>query len=296
MNLGIAKLTGSSLNSLNPSADVIGNSINTSKVLSSQHFENAITNAGNGGAWTNSGILFSSTTKQFGSYSASMTAGSAQYESIATTGNLIIGQQDYCIEWWMNLSAFTSWGGAQCFFDNRQNTSATSLWGMTIWSDFTGTTGQANTTLNVQVGKGSSGGGAAFNLGATANLMSNYTGAWHHVAVNRTAGVGRIYIDGVAQPLVYLRNGTKTGIDTQDYWVETNAYGGSGGYQDFTSYTGTPTPWNLAAANTTYIAKMCDGAYPSRRITGYIDDYRITIGSSVYGSQGFTPPTQTWTV
>lgn len=296
MNLGIARLTGSLMNHSIPNADVVGNSIDTSKVRSSQHFDNAITDASaNATSWTGTGMAYNSTTKKFGTYSAQFTNGVAQYQTTVNANTRTLGQNDYCIEWWMNLSAFTSWGGAQCFFDNRQNTSGTALWGMTIWADYTSSTGQANSTLNVQVGKGTTGGGAAFNLGATAALMSNYTGSWVHVAVNRTAGVGRIYLNGVVQPLVYLRNGTKTGIDTQDYWVETNSYS-SGGYQNFTGYTGTPTPWNLAAANTLYIGKMCDGSFPSRRITGYIDDYRITIGSSVYGSQGFVPPTQTWTV
>lgn len=92
----------------------------------------------------------------------------------------------------------------------------------------------------------------AFWISAAARLTAAFsTNTWYHVAICRTNGVSKIYLNGVASATTYT--------DTNNYIARTTAY-------------------TIGALNT-----------GSNGLQGYLQDLRITYGKARYTSD-FTPP------
>jgi hypothetical protein len=97
--------------------------------------------------------------------------------------------------------------------------------------------------------------GYVANTTVTGNSGRFTANAWHHIAVSRSSGVTRVFIDGLLE----------TNLGTSGAITDTYSYPGT--YLVVGGYFSTSYPW-----------------------LGYIDDFRITKGYARYTSN-FTPPT-----
>ena len=96
--------------------------------------------------------------------------------------DLALGAGDYTIEFWANISAFTTYG---TFVATYNNATTAGAWFLRI----------NNTTQQWQWQNGANGSAPNFK---TYNSSTNLTvGQWHHLAVVRSSGVVVLYQDGV---------------------------------------------------------------------------------------------------
>ena len=177
----------------------------------------------------------STAVSKFGGSSVAFDGTGDYLTSNALSDLYAFGTGDFTIEMWFNLSSFAS---LQILYDSRP-TSTDGLYPL------------------IYVASG--GGSVIWQISAVARITGTATlstGVWYHVAVSRSSGSTKMFL-----------NGTQIGST----YADTNAYLNSGTTRPFiggSSYTaGTLT------------------------VNGYIDDFRITKGVARY-TTNFTPPTQ----
>jgi hypothetical protein len=174
----------------------------------------------------NGNAASSSVQSKFGGGSVALD-GTGDYLSITTTTDFGFGTGDFTIEAW----AYKSTASQQVFIDTRT----------------------ASTEVSVYVESNAAGNLRLFVNGVyqltSSNAMSTTT--WQHIAISRTGGITRFFINGVVSTNIYT--------DTNDYGSTKPANIGA-------SWTG-GTAWN-----------------------GYLDDIRITKGVGRYETS-FVPPT-----
>lgn len=158
------------------------------------------------------------------------------YMTFASNAAFGLGTGDFTIETWVYLIANASSGGTN-ILDFR--TSATAApWTLNVTNTGSGNFVGAYTSFGVT------------GVGAQGTALALHT--WYHIAVTRTSGTWRIFINGVNQTLT-----------------------GSG-------YDG-----NLGTSNPITVGATVGGGTP---LNGYLSDLRIIKGTSLY-TASFTPPT-----
>ena len=104
----------------------------------------------------------------------------------STSTDLVIGTNDFTLEFWVNADAFTNGG---VIYDTRENDAA----GLMV---------NFNTSGNLRVYANS-------GYRITADGIS--TGGWHHCAIVRSGGVTRLFLNGVKDDEVYVDTNNYTG-------------------------------------------------------------------------------------
>ena len=187
-----------------------------------------------------------STTQKKSGVSSMFFGGSGDYLTVPPSpgNNFNFGTGDFTIEAWIYLASA----------DSNYRSALVIPWGST----------------NMAIRFGDSGFGSRLQFATDASTFptlysadhsqATLAGAWHHVALTRSSGVARAFLDG---NLLTVRN---------------NNFGGS----PVTSWADTSNITSVAQA---YVS------YPSGQTwNGYIDDVRITKGVGRY-TANFTPPT-----
>ena len=152
---------------------------------------------------------------------------SGDYLYVSTSTDLIIGTNDFTIESW---AYFTNFSGYPVLFDRRQSSSN-------------------NQTIEVQTnGKLRWYSGGSYRIESDSGLNTN---TWYHIAIVRSSGTTKMYINGTVQSTTY---------------------------SDSTNYSG----------SSVFIGKHYSNS--SGYLYGYISNYREVIGTAVYTSN-FTVPT-----
>lgn len=172
----------------------------------------------------------STSVKKYGTGSMAFD-GSGDYLTQPTDSNFGYGTGNFTIEFWLYLNATSD---------------------QTVVSNLT-----SATSVNPHIYYGSTGGIKYYTNNAdriTGGSLS--TSTWHHIAVCRSSGSTRLFV-----------NGTQAGST----YTDTNNYGAS-------APLGVGTYWSAGAPVTT------------STLNGYIDDLRITKGYARY-TANFTPPT-----
>jgi hypothetical protein len=175
----------------------------------------------------------STSVSKFGGGSIAFNASANTYlsQNPATTDLYAFGSGDFTIEGWLYLNSTT---GIQTFYDGRPN----------------GSSNAAVPTIYITSGS------IRYYVSAVDRITGSTlsTGQWYHIAIARSGGSTRMFI-----------NGTQAGST----------------YTDSTVY--------LNSANRPFIGG--DSNTPgSNLLNGYIDDFRITKGYARY-TGNFTPPT-----
>ncbi len=152
----------------------------------------------------------STTQSKFGGSSMYFDGTGDYITSVANTG-LALGSGDFTVEMWLYPTAFASY--------------------KTIW----GCTSAVNVTTGFHVGANSSGqmfiySNSAFRISSSANSGVLTLNQWNYLAIVRSSGVVRIYVDGVVA--------TSTWSTTQDFSQGYNVIGAApgGGSEYFTGY------------------------------------------------------------
>lgn len=168
--------------------------------------------------------------------------GTLSYFTIASDARLALNAEDYAIEFWFRRT--TSPGTTQVLFDMRSGTGSS----------------QPYIYLNgsYQVIVGLNGNATAMNSA----LFTATVDTWYHLAVTRTSGTVKIFVNGTQ----YGANYTDSGVHAQTAVV-------------------------VGASQVTL----------GTLFTGYIDEIRVSRGNSRYTNTGFTPPSaqltaDQWTV
>lgn len=115
------------------------------------------------------GITQSASQSKFGGKSAALSPG--DYLSIAASSGFVFGTGDFCVEFWLYIS---SAGSNQCIVDFRNSNSTTQMFlRMTSASDF---------DLRID--------------GDSIHTFSAISGQWNHIAIARSSGAIRSYVNG----------------------------------------------------------------------------------------------------
>jgi hypothetical protein len=172
--------------------------------------------------------------------------GPALYTTNGTGAN--IGTGDFTLEWWVKTSyvpPITS-NRPPRIFSGVANDAATSL---TVWvsrgDSWDGPAGSVSLALPT-------GGGVVITTG-----VSLADGAWHHVAVSRTSGVSRIFLDGVLK---------QSAADTTNY----SQWGTSGFYitcGDYPSGSSTSPTTSTFYSGTVDEVRLCKHGLYSANFT-----------------------------
>lgn len=245
----------------------------------------------------NDGVTTNSSTKKYGDKSVQFD-GADDCIDVANTADFGFTTADFTVESWMNFTSTAQ----QSIFDFRTVTIENKVW---LYATPT------NNKIILHV-----------NGSNIAELTGINLSTWHHVALTRQAGVGRLFLDGVlSSTFTFSQNlgaTTPCRIGARYDAIGTNEFSG---YMDgirFSStakYTSAFTPGNLV--NTTDTVLMIDAEdgivdntnlYMSTNLSsakpltignnysnnngfnGYLDDFRIIKGFSLY-DLNFTPPT-----
>ena len=111
---------------------------------------------------------------------------SLKVPSSGTSNDLVIGTNDFTLEFWVNLDAIPS----PCVvYDTRENHAA----GLMV---------NFNTSGNLRV---------YANSGYRITCDAITTGSWHHYAIVRSSGTTKVYLDGVADNETYSDSNNYTG-------------------------------------------------------------------------------------
>jgi len=184
--------------------------------------------------WTGYGNAKISTSEsKFGGASA-VFDGNADYIRPASDAAFAFGTGDFTIELWFNMSSLAN---APCIYDWRPPSTTAAAPGLFIG---------LVTSQKLSYYNGSSG----VITGAT----TISTGVWHHVAVSRSSGVTRMYLNGT---------------------------------QEGSSYTDTN---NYATTQPTFGALGYDTSLTAYAVNGYLDEIRITKAVGRY-TANFAAPT-----
>ena len=245
----------------------------------------------------NDGVTTNSATKKYGDKSVQFD-GADDCIDVANTADFGFTTADFTVESWMYFTSTAQ----QSIFDFRTVTLENKVW---LYATPT------NNKIILHV-----------NGSNIAELTGINLSTWHHVALTRQAGVGRLFLDGVlSSTFTFSQNlgaTTPCRIGARYDAIGTNEFSG---YMDgirFSStakYTSAFTPGNLV--NTTDTVLMIDAedgivdntnlymntnlssAKPltignnysnNNGFNGYLDDFRIVKGLSLY-DLNFTPPT-----
>jgi hypothetical protein len=215
---GVARYTSNFTPPTEPFPDASNSSYYWDNISSLIHFEGADNSTSitdeKGLTWTNTNAVISTAVKKFGTSSLSFN-GNAK---IVSSTMPAIGTGDFTAEMWFNASSLPAY--AWLLGGNASNAFDLIL---------------KNGGTEIQVYLGS--GGYVKSIGYTVQ-----TGTWYHLALSRTAGTMRVFI-----------NGTLIG--------SSNA-----------------SPENIAAQSIRLGQQFPDN-YP---FTGYIDDFRVTMGIGLY--------------
>ena len=167
----------------------------------------------------------------------------ASYLTAAHSTDLELADKDFCIEMWLRMSALPASGQYVALASKRVSAAMSNAF--TLW--YAGTekfyfSYSVNGTTQID--------------SATLNSTNLIVGQFYHVALVRSAGVIKIYLDGVVGAGVHN--------------IGTASIHGGG-----------TEPLKIGATNST----------PSYHLNGYIDELRITKGVARY-TANFTPPTE----
>ena len=224
--------------------------------------------------------------------------GSDDCIDVSNTADFGFTTADFTVEAWMNFTSTAQ----QSLFDFRTQTTENKVW---LYATPT------NNKIILHV-----------NGTNIAELTGINLSTWHHVALTRQAGVGRLFLDGVlSSTFTFSQNlgaTTPCRIGARYDAIGTQEFSGNMDGIRFSStakYTGAFTPGNMI--NTTDTVLMIDAEdgivdntnlYMSTNLSsakpltignnysnnngfnGYLDDFRIVKGLSLY-DLNFTPPT-----
>ena len=167
--------------------------------------------------------------------------GSSSYLSVPDHDDWFFGTGDFTIDLWVRFNVLQTWTVCEQFVN-----------GSTYWSFFIEQSGPTS-TLYFQINGGST------NI---STLYTFSTGTWYHVALDRSGGVIRIYVNGISQTLGANSN---PGASSGNYAVILKIGGGSSSYingwidefriSNIARYAGNFTP-----ATTEYAAGVPPGA------------------------------------
>lgn len=182
------------------------------------------------------GATLSTTQKKFGTTSLNLD-GSTGYIVVMDSGDWEFGSGDFCIELWFysTVASTNQWLISQ--FESSSGSDTNSAFFIFL-------------NANVVLGQILTGGTTAYTVTGTTTVTQN---AWHHVAMTRTGGNMRLFLDGNLEATTSV----STAVMNQSN-LEINI-----GHRYVTS--------------------------PSTHFTGYIDEIRITKGVARYTAT-FTPP------
>lgn len=186
-------------------------------------------------------VYLTTAQKKFGTASLSLPNASAasatiQCATLSSSSANTIGTGDFTVEAFVKLNAST--GDAPTLFDYYGGFTGSNALGFSLSFSF-GTPG-------IHLLRG---GGAASNTFSSTNL---FDGLWHHVALSRTSGVTKAFVDG-----------TQVGSNLTD-------------------------TTNYNANGTAYPISVGGGPRNDLNMNGWIDEFRFTVGVGRYTSN-FTP-------
>ena len=186
----------------------------------------------------------------------------------STSTDLVIGTNDFTLEFWVNADAFTNGG---VIYDTRENDAA----GLMV---------NFNTSGNLRVYANS-------GYRITADGIS--TGGWHHCAIVRSGGVTRLFLNGVKDDEVYVdtnnytgntafigKHNSNTGADFDGYISNLRLVVGTAVYTSNFNVTNTPL---TAITNTKLLTCQNSSGAPTdaSSVNHTIDTSGSATGSSV---------------
>lgn len=181
------------------------------------------------GAWTaNGNAKLATGTKKYGSASISFD-GTNSYLTTSGNASFGFGVGDFCIEFWFYNTDPNPGASFKSIYDGRDTTSSVAP---RIWLQY---------------------GYLRYDVGNTNRISGPHilNSSWKHIAVARSSGVTKLFVDGVQQ---------------------------GSSYTDSNNYVA-PTALKVGC--------YLDGVYDF--LHGFIDDFRVTKGAARYTSN-FTPP------
>ena len=214
-------------------------SITNTQVLLSGTNAGVIDSTGKNNVITVGSAQTSTSQSMFGSSSLKFSSTANDYLLIPNSQTLTIGSADFTIEAWVYPTALNTYNFILNHAAGSTNATTDFEWwmnasGNVVFSWFTGATALTNT----------SSGAVPLN-------------AWTHVAVTRSSGYTRLYINGVADASLTYNAGINN-ILTSNYYVGNQYIGGRG-------------------------------------LVGYMDDLRMTVGKARYAGN-FTIPTKVFAI
>ena len=175
---GIATITqgtGSNVNQFTLTPATSGNGGSFSVVFTAQD--------PNGNTATSSSSSFSLT---FASYGSAVFDGTGDYLATPTSNDLVIGTNDFTIEYWAKSNDFNT---AQTIFDRR-----------------------ASHSIDLKVGTNGSGQHRVYANGSYRILTTATTAnTWNHVVLQRSSNVLKMYLNGTEQSTTYTDTNNYTG-------------------------------------------------------------------------------------